>query len=144
MVPSYIVRPIQMITPKERAKPRMTWMVCVFHSDCFIFIKYSEDRSTTNVDEGSSSGLAFLATSIRDLQSGSPTTSDPLDLSPTESKYSPWAVSDNVKSFNERCRGAPVQTHRMRGPAPAEIELLLKTYWTSIHPVRGISHKVLL
>ena len=73
---------------------------------------------------------------MRDLQSGgSPTTSDPLDLSPTESKYSPWAVSESAKTASERCRGVMEQLPRVREPTPAQIELLLKTYWLAIHPV---------
>lgn len=94
----------------------------------------------SEADEGSSSGMAFLASSMSYMQTGSPLTpiSDTEHL-PVE-KYSPWALMRTGDRLDRR----PLRRYSQNNnnvyiphPQPREIEILLKTYWSAIHPVRS-------
>lgn len=52
-------------------------------------------------------------------------------------KYSPWAVHNNRLEQHplQRRRSSATAVNAHIHPSPAEVEILLKTYWTSIHPV---------
>lgn len=80
--------------------------------------------------------MAFLATSMRYMHTGSPLTpvSDNERL-PME-KYSPWALRNDDRVDRHPFRRRPhANTSYYPQPSPVEIEVLLKTYWTAIHPV---------
>ena len=52
----------------------------------------------------------------------------------TVEKYSPWAFRDEGADRGPIMARSPVRP--LYQPTPKDVELLLKTYWTSIHPVR--------
>lgn len=74
---------------------------------------------------------------MRYMHTGSPLTpvSDSERL-PLE-KYNPWALrhDERVERHPLRRRHHTTPTH-LPQPDPVQIEVLLKTYWTAIHPVR--------
>lgn len=87
------------------------------------------------MDEGSSSGMAFLATSMRYMHtSGGPLTPVSDNERITMEKYSPWALRDHVERHPLVRRRSNTETY-IPQPSPEDIEILLKTYWASIHPV---------
>lgn len=79
--------------------------------------------------------MAFLATSMRYMHTGAGplTPVSDSDRIPLE-KYSPWALRDSLER-HPLVRRKPAATTYIPQPSPEDIEILLKTYWSSIHPV---------
>lgn len=109
------------------------------------------DHSQSEVDEGSSSGMAFLASSLRYMHTGNSGSgtggggAGPLtpvsDSDRLGEKYSPWAFRDEGSDRVEPVdRSKKIMPYR---PPPEDTEILLKTYWSSIHPVSPLpkSHR---
>jgi hypothetical protein len=94
------------------------------------------EHSNSDQGEGSSSGMAFLA-NMRTIHSpvGAPLTpvSDSERLA--MQKYSPWPRGENFAEGAQRQHQERRNEDEFSDPAPADVEILLKTYWTSIHPV---------
>ena len=94
------------------------------------------DHAHSDIDEGSSSGIAFLATSMRYMHTG---TSSLSPVSEDErlamEKFSPWALRDAAEGTS-RIHRKPASSSTITHPNPQDTEALLKIYWSSIHPVR--------
>lgn len=91
------------------------------------------DHSNSDQGEGSSSGMAFLA-NMRNIHSpiGAPMTpvSDSERLA--MAKYCPWPRGE---LGSDGMRRQSYSDHLASDPMPAQVEVLMKTYWSSIHPV---------
>ncbi|KAL5528387.1 hypothetical protein ACEPAF_7523 [Sanghuangporus sanghuang] len=100
-----------------------------------------DDHGPSDMDEGSSSGMAFLATSMRYMHTGGgPLTPVSDNERITMEKYSPWALRDHVER-HPLVRRKPNRETYIPHPSPEDIEILLKTYWASIHPHWPILYK---
>ncbi|EJD03028.1 uncharacterized protein FOMMEDRAFT_168112 [Fomitiporia mediterranea MF3/22] len=99
------------------------------------------DHAHSDMDEGSSSGMAFLATSMRYMHTGGgPLTPVSDNERISMEKYSPWALRDHVERHPLVRRKSTATTY-IPQPSPEDIEILLKTYWASIHPHWPILYK---
>lgn len=101
------------------------------------------DRSNSDIEEGSSSGLRFLASSMRYMHTGTQSSAGPLTpVSDGErlsmDRFSPWAGRDNRVEHHPLIRRKASLENYIPHPSPADVEVLLKTYWSSIHPVKSL------
>ncbi|KAH8119301.1 fungal-specific transcription factor domain-containing protein [Phellopilus nigrolimitatus] len=101
-----------------------------------------DDPTNSDIDEGSSSGMAFLATSMRYMHTGTSPLSPISDSErPGVEKYNPWALRNDRLERHSLIRRRSATSANATQPSPAEVEHLLKIYWSSIHPHWPILYK---
>lgn len=93
------------------------------------------------LEEGTSSGLAFLSTSVRRAQKEMD--ASPINgRSPAAARYDSW-FHEIANGERHKRQGAGSRIKEMityvPDPEASKVEFLLKTYWSSIHPV-GVYH----